>query len=371
MPDIKAAIARAKANGPSKVDVRQDHLTGKTVSKRSKTGNPACSAAMSAWKLGHGTPAVHAMLAKCRAQAAGRRQAMLARAGGNEARAQHLEHRSKQGMTGKERLAKAKELAEKRKDGRAAAGAGKAPESIKPNVRNVAAALRVNRQSIMSNRQHRVGPGDGRTVVEQNKDSRLGNTRRIVDGILQGRAKPEYTLKNDTLERAKRRLDMLDRRRTESSRQRRQAEHKEYVAGVYRRTAGIADERRAAHPPAQAEAPKLPTRTADTMSDAIAMSSPNGRMSKRAKAAATERLRVSLFGKEGLPQPSARQLSPTEADAQQAARLKELKEAKKRIKAGDARYDRLGVTGMANRGRARLERAARAAELRAKRKAKS
>lgn len=40
----------------------------------------------------------------------------------------------------------------------------------------------------------------------------------------------------------------------------------------------------------------LPPRTLDTMSDAIAMSSPNWRTSKRAKAAAQKRLSVALFG---------------------------------------------------------------------------
>lgn len=53
----------------------------------------------------------------------------------------------------------------------------------------------------------------------------------------------------------------------------------------------------------------LPSRTADTMSDAISLSSPSGRMSAHAKAAMQEALRVSLFGKNGLqraatPQPS-------------------------------------------------------------------
>jgi len=53
----------------------------------------------------------------------------------------------------------------------------------------------------------------------------------------------------------------------------------------------------------------LPPRTADTMSDAISLSSPNGRISNRAKAASQDRLRVALFGDAGLqrvqaPQPS-------------------------------------------------------------------
>lgn len=47
----------------------------------------------------------------------------------------------------------------------------------------------------------------------------------------------------------------------------------------------------------------LPPRTADTMSDAISLSSPNGRMSKRAKLAAQEALRVKLFGRQGLQRP--------------------------------------------------------------------
>lgn len=50
----------------------------------------------------------------------------------------------------------------------------------------------------------------------------------------------------------------------------------------------------------------MPIRSGNTMSDAIALSSPNGRMSKRARAAAEERLRVALFGADGL------QLNPPE-----------------------------------------------------------
>lgn len=51
-----------------------------------------------------------------------------------------------------------------------------------------------------------------------------------------------------------------------------------------------------------------PARTADTMSEAIALSSPSGRMSMRARAAAQKRLRDELFGPGGLqrPQPAAR-----------------------------------------------------------------
>lgn len=58
---------------------------------------------------------------------------------------------------------------------------------------------------------------------------------------------------------------------------------------------------------------KLPERTADTMSHAIALSSPNGRMSKRARETAQKQLSIALFGAGGLrspglpPQPTKRE----------------------------------------------------------------
>lgn len=53
----------------------------------------------------------------------------------------------------------------------------------------------------------------------------------------------------------------------------------------------------------------LPPRTMDTMSEAIALSSPSGRMSKRAKIAAQNRLAEKLFGPGGLQpvEPTAEQ----------------------------------------------------------------
>ncbi len=45
----------------------------------------------------------------------------------------------------------------------------------------------------------------------------------------------------------------------------------------------------------------------DTMVEAIALSSPSGRMSKRAKKAAQERLRVEIFGENGLEFPKVSQ----------------------------------------------------------------
>lgn len=69
----------------------------------------------------------------------------------------------------------------------------------------------------------------------------------------------------------------------------------------------------------------LPPRTANTMSDAIALSSPNGRMSKRAREAAQKRLGEALFGKGGLI-PYALPPQPSKATRmrEQAARLRDL-----------------------------------------------
>ena len=67
----------------------------------------------------------------------------------------------------------------------------------------------------------------------------------------------------------------------------------------------------------------LPDRTLDTMSEAIAQSSPSGTMSKRARKRAQERLRVALFGEKGL-QPTDPQQSKREQLLQQASELREL-----------------------------------------------
>ena len=50
-----------------------------------------------------------------------------------------------------------------------------------------------------------------------------------------------------------------------------------------------------------------PKRTLDTMSEAIALSSPSGRMSKRAKDLAVKRLGEALFGPGGLQPPTCQQ----------------------------------------------------------------
>ena len=69
---------------------------------------------------------------------------------------------------------------------------------------------------------------------------------------------------------------------------------------------------------------KLPERTANTLSDAIALSSPSGRTSKRAHAAARARLRQELFGPNGLPGPQAPEQNERESLLRQAAELRRL-----------------------------------------------
>jgi len=62
------------------------------------------------------------------------------------------------------------------------------------------------------------------------------------------------------------------------------------------------------------------------MSDAIAMSSPSGRMSKRARAAAERRLSLALFGPDGLQKKPTDQPSNRERLLRQAAILRGLAE---------------------------------------------
>ncbi len=69
---------------------------------------------------------------------------------------------------------------------------------------------------------------------------------------------------------------------------------------------------------------KLPARTADTMSEAIAISSPSGRMSKAARIRAEKRLSESLFGKGGLQREETPQPSEELVLRRQAARLRDL-----------------------------------------------
>ena len=70
----------------------------------------------------------------------------------------------------------------------------------------------------------------------------------------------------------------------------------------------------------------LPERSGDTMSEAIALSSPSGRMSQRARAAATRRLAVALFGPDGLAAPRVAQPDEVTALRRRAAELRGLAE---------------------------------------------
>jgi hypothetical protein len=70
--------------------------------------------------------------------------------------------------------------------------------------------------------------------------------------------------------------------------------------------------------------PRLPSRTLDTMGEAIALSSPSGRMSKRARKVAERRLSTALFGEAGLAPPHVSQGDPVETLLRRARELRDL-----------------------------------------------
>lgn len=92
---------------------------GRMASARSKTGDPACSQAMSDWKTKGMSAAVAAVLGRCRAAARTKRQAETHANVGRDLAAQHLQHRvaSGQALTAKDRTAKARELLAARRYG--------------------------------------------------------------------------------------------------------------------------------------------------------------------------------------------------------------------------------------------------------------
>ena len=106
----------AKMSAGSRTQLVKHKLTGKLVSAKSKTGNPMCSQAMSQWKSGGMTPAVAAILGKCRAMAYQAKRGAGARAAGNEGKAQHWEHNARRGLSMAERANLAKELRAERAD---------------------------------------------------------------------------------------------------------------------------------------------------------------------------------------------------------------------------------------------------------------
>ena len=69
---------------------------------------------------------------------------------------------------------------------------------------------------------------------------------------------------------------------------------------------------------------KLPARTADTMSEAIAISSPSGSMSKASRERANKRLSKALFGEGGLQRSEAPQPSEELVLRRQAIQLRDL-----------------------------------------------
>ena len=83
----------------------------------------------------------------------------------------------------------------------------------------------------------------------------------------------------------------------------------------------------------EATAKPLPERTYDTMSDAIALSSPSGKMSKTSRDAAEKRLSEKLFGEGGMPAPSHPQPLEQVSLRRQAAELDRLAEGGMKPKA--------------------------------------
>lgn len=101
----------------------------------------------------------------------------------------------------------------------------------------------------------------------------------------------------------------------------------------------------------------LPERSADTMLEAISMSSPSGRVSKRSKEASLKRLSTSLFGEGGLQKAPVQQPSEKESDMRRAAYLRDMasrgmstKRFNKEAEAIESKYKTVGNTPMPTQG---------------------
>ncbi len=92
--------------------------SGQLTSARSKTGDPACSQAMSVWvrgRKGGGVPAeIFTVLARCRAKARAQGLARDHATAGNELKAQVWQKRAERGLSGAERSRQAAELRSRR-----------------------------------------------------------------------------------------------------------------------------------------------------------------------------------------------------------------------------------------------------------------
>jgi hypothetical protein len=133
---MKPSAPRPAQDGPPRPGARTDlrrTKSGKLVSKRSRTGDPACSQAMSDWKTKGMSPAIAAVLGKCRARARLQGKATDHANAGREGMAANLQRRSEgQYVTVKERLARAKEIrAERTTTGRLSPGALAAGERLR------------------------------------------------------------------------------------------------------------------------------------------------------------------------------------------------------------------------------------------------
>ena len=114
-----------KRNSPRQAKLVRHGVTGRMVSAKSKTGDPKCSLAMSAFQtflqiargMQRQAPEMNradaiATLAQCRSKAHALKMAAAHRKAGNIAHAEHIEHQIRTGrpVTARARTAKAAEL---------------------------------------------------------------------------------------------------------------------------------------------------------------------------------------------------------------------------------------------------------------------
>ena len=155
----------------------QQGKNGKLTSKKSRTGDPLCSKAMSTWKTTGMTPEVASILGKCRAKARMKTQAKAQEAAGNTAKAQVLEKRAERGLTVKDRLAKAKELVAQRR----AMAAKAAPQSMQRGSQERVDIARIKRAEYRLATNTRLGRNTASesTLASTANDSisRLGATK--------------------------------------------------------------------------------------------------------------------------------------------------------------------------------------------------
>lgn len=161
----------------------------------------------------------------------------------------------------------------------------------------------------------------GKATIEPDTYKTLAKCRGMLrtSKAADGRAAAGYNLSDQGAAAIKGRLQSRFDRDLVSDKSR-AAKVKELLAGRAAKQAAPVAKPAAAPAPA----PALPPRTLDTMSEAVALSSPNGRMSKRSREAANQRLGVALFGPNGMPAPQVKQPSEVVRLRREAGVLRDL-----------------------------------------------